>query len=195
VLSGAHTLGRSRPERSGWGKEETKYTREGPGFPGGKPGGQSWTVDWLTFNNAYFKVRGLLGGRGLGRKGIRGMGAVRCEAGAGLCVLQTPEACRGRSGGRLNTSRPAPALSAPPPPPQEVKAKRDAELLVLPTDAAIFEDEGFRCARAPLAAQARQTSVGQQAPLAPCRPRPRLNTPPHPNPNPPPPAARAQAAR
>jgi len=25
-LSGAHTLGRSRPERSGWGKPETKYT-------------------------------------------------------------------------------------------------------------------------------------------------------------------------
>ncbi len=26
----------------------------------------------------------------------------------------------------------------------EVKAKRDAELLVLPTDAALYEDEGFR---------------------------------------------------
>lgn len=26
MLSGAHTLGRSRPERSGWGKPETKYT-------------------------------------------------------------------------------------------------------------------------------------------------------------------------
>ena len=26
ALSGAHTLGRSRPERSGWGKPETKYT-------------------------------------------------------------------------------------------------------------------------------------------------------------------------
>lgn len=26
ALSGAHTLGRSRPERSGWGKSETKYT-------------------------------------------------------------------------------------------------------------------------------------------------------------------------
>jgi hypothetical protein len=34
------------------GKEETKYTREGPG----KPGGQSWTVDWLKFNNSYFMV-------------------------------------------------------------------------------------------------------------------------------------------
>ncbi|KAI8477043.1 MAG: ascorbate peroxidase [Monoraphidium minutum] len=77
VLSGAHTLGRSRPERSGWGKEETKYTKDGPG----KPGGQSWTVNWLEFDNSYFK---------------------------------------------------------------EVKAKRDADLLVLPTDAAVFEDEGFR---------------------------------------------------
>jgi hypothetical protein len=27
----------------------------------------------------------------------------------------------------------------------EVKAQRDEELLVLPTDAAIFEGEGFRC--------------------------------------------------
>lgn len=26
ALSGAHTLGRSRPDRSGWGKPETKYT-------------------------------------------------------------------------------------------------------------------------------------------------------------------------
>ena len=34
------------------GKEETQYTREGPG----KPGGQSWTVDWLKFNNSYFTV-------------------------------------------------------------------------------------------------------------------------------------------
>jgi len=34
------------------GKEETKYTRDGPG----KPGGQSWTIDWLKFNNTYFKV-------------------------------------------------------------------------------------------------------------------------------------------
>eukprot|EP00195_Chlamydomonas_chlamydogama_P005678 CAMPEP_0202901130 /NCGR_PEP_ID=MMETSP1392-20130828/13453_1 /ASSEMBLY_ACC=CAM_ASM_000868 /TAXON_ID=225041 /ORGANISM="Chlamydomonas chlamydogama, Strain SAG 11-48b" /LENGTH=311 /DNA_ID=CAMNT_0049587639 /DNA_START=88 /DNA_END=1023 /DNA_ORIENTATION=+ len=77
ALSGGHTLGRSRPDRSGWGKAETKYTKEGPGTPGG----QSWTIDWLTFNNSYFT---------------------------------------------------------------EVKAKRDAELLVLPTDAAIFEDEKFR---------------------------------------------------
>jgi hypothetical protein len=35
------------------GKEETQYTRDGPG----KPGGQSWTVDWLKFNNTYFTVR------------------------------------------------------------------------------------------------------------------------------------------
>eukprot|EP00878_Enallax_costatus_P000648 GHUV01000754.1.p1 GENE.GHUV01000754.1~~GHUV01000754.1.p1 ORF type:complete len:315 (+),score=72.36 GHUV01000754.1:228-1172(+) len=77
VLSGAHTLGRSRPERSGWGKESTRYTENGPGLPGG----QSWTADWLTFNNTYFK---------------------------------------------------------------DVKAQRDGELLVLPTDACIFEDEGFR---------------------------------------------------
>ncbi|ONM17335.1 L-ascorbate peroxidase S chloroplastic/mitochondrial [Zea mays] len=46
ALSGAHTLGRSRPERSGWGKPETKYTKNGPGAPGG----QSWTVEWLRIS-------------------------------------------------------------------------------------------------------------------------------------------------
>uniref|UniRef100_A0A0E0DEG6 L-ascorbate peroxidase n=1 Tax=Oryza meridionalis TaxID=40149 RepID=A0A0E0DEG6_9ORYZ len=77
VLSGAHTLGRSRPERSGWGKPETKYTKNGPGAPGG----QSWTAEWLKFDNSYFK---------------------------------------------------------------EIKEKRDQDLLVLPTDGALFEDPTFK---------------------------------------------------
>jgi len=77
ALSGAHTMGRARPDRSGFGKESTKYTKDGPG----NPGGSSWTPEWLKFDNSYFK---------------------------------------------------------------EVKAKRDEELLVLPTDAALFEDEGFK---------------------------------------------------
>ncbi|OMO94963.1 heme peroxidase, plant/fungal/bacterial [Corchorus capsularis] len=77
ALSGAHTLGRSRPDRSGWGKRETKYTKDGPGAPGG----QSWTVQWLKFDNLYFK---------------------------------------------------------------DIKAKRDEDLLVLPTDAALFEDHSFK---------------------------------------------------
>lgn len=77
ALSGAHTLGRSRPERSGWGKPETKYTKAGPG----EPGGQSWTVKWLKFDNSYFK---------------------------------------------------------------DIKEKRDEDLLVLPTDAALFEDPSFK---------------------------------------------------
>ncbi|TVU14457.1 hypothetical protein EJB05_37927, partial [Eragrostis curvula] len=77
VLSGAHTLGRSRPERSGWGKPETKYTKNGPGAPGG----QSWTPEWLKFDNSYFK---------------------------------------------------------------EIKEKRDQDLLVLPTDAALFVDPTFK---------------------------------------------------
>ncbi|OMO78555.1 Heme peroxidase, plant/fungal/bacterial [Corchorus olitorius] len=77
ALSGAHTLGRSRPDRSGWGKPETKYTKDGPGAPGG----QSWTVQWLKFDNSYFK---------------------------------------------------------------DIKAKRDEDLLVLPTDAALFEDPSFK---------------------------------------------------
>ncbi|KAK6939897.1 hem peroxidase [Dillenia turbinata] len=77
ALSGAHTLGRSRPDRSGWGKPETKYTKDGPGAPGG----QSWTVQWLKFDNSYFK---------------------------------------------------------------DIKEKRDADLLVLPTDAVLFEDPSFK---------------------------------------------------
>ncbi|XP_026445666.1 probable L-ascorbate peroxidase 6, chloroplastic/mitochondrial isoform X1 [Papaver somniferum] len=77
ALSGAHTLGRSRPERSGWGKPETKYTKDGPGAPGG----QSWTAEWLKFDNSYFK---------------------------------------------------------------DIKEKRDEDLLVLPTDAALFDDPSFK---------------------------------------------------
>ncbi|KAL1309879.1 hypothetical protein HN51_052612 [Arachis hypogaea] len=77
ALSGAHTLGRSRPERSGWGKPETKYTKDGPGAPGG----QSWTVQWLKFDNSYFK---------------------------------------------------------------DIKEKKDEDLLVLPTDAVLFEDPSFK---------------------------------------------------
>ncbi|KAF3660183.1 L-ascorbate peroxidase T, chloroplastic [Capsicum annuum] len=77
ALSGAHTLGRSRPERSGWGKPETKYTKDGPGAPGG----QSWTVQWLKFDNSYFK---------------------------------------------------------------DIKERRDNDLLVLPTDAVLFEDPSFK---------------------------------------------------
>jgi hypothetical protein len=39
-------------EMSGFGKEEgTKYTKSGPGAPGGT----SWTVEWLKFDNSYFK--------------------------------------------------------------------------------------------------------------------------------------------
>ncbi|GFR44571.1 hypothetical protein Agub_g5845 [Astrephomene gubernaculifera] len=117
ALSGAHTLGRARPDRSGFGKEQTRYTAVGPGpstasprcahsakprgffgFSGcaaasGPPlrpvtprptgqTGQSWTVNWLEFDNSFFR--------------------------------------------------------------EVQKAKRDAELLVLPTDACLFEDEGFR---------------------------------------------------
>ncbi|GAY52151.1 hypothetical protein CUMW_139680 [Citrus unshiu] len=77
ALSGAHTVGRSRPERSGWGKPETKYTKDGPGAPGG----QSWTVQWLKFDNSYFK---------------------------------------------------------------DIKERRDEDLLVLPTDAVLFEDPSFK---------------------------------------------------
>ena len=41
-----------KKDRSGFGKEKTKYTENGPGTPGGT----SWTIDWLKFDNSYFKV-------------------------------------------------------------------------------------------------------------------------------------------
>jgi len=67
VLSGAHTIGRAFKERSGvvpngYGEDTaTKFTcpffkarsdgKEGIGMPGGK----SWTANWLSFDNSYFK--------------------------------------------------------------------------------------------------------------------------------------------
>jgi len=53
ALSGAHTLGRAFTDRSGANKlDSTKYTKDGPGTKGG----QSWTEDWLNFNNRYFTM-------------------------------------------------------------------------------------------------------------------------------------------
>lgn len=114
ALSGAHTVGRARPERSGFGKKETKwvgprglggpgarrgagcrhaaptpgisvacaapplarspaplppclcaarvprrYTKDGPGAPGGS----SWTVEWLKFDNVRWLFVGAVGRR------------------------------------------------------------------------------------------------------------------------------------
>lgn len=70
ALSGAHTIGRAFKERSGTcpfgsiqaGHQPCKYTREGcvvrhDGKSGvGMEGGQSWTKNWLKFDNEYFKV-------------------------------------------------------------------------------------------------------------------------------------------
>ena len=68
ALSGAHTLGRAWKERSGTVPHgvtnPTVYTAKdavcrADGKPGvGLPGGQSWTKNWLTFDNSYFKPTG-----------------------------------------------------------------------------------------------------------------------------------------
>ena len=68
TLSGAHTLGRAFKERSGTcpfgygAKNGTKYTgnedhvARSDGKSGlGMMGGQSWTKEWLKFDNSYFK--------------------------------------------------------------------------------------------------------------------------------------------
>uniref|UniRef100_A0A7R9VXF3 L-ascorbate peroxidase n=1 Tax=Chlamydomonas euryale TaxID=1486919 RepID=A0A7R9VXF3_9CHLO len=53
ALSGAHTLGRAFKNRSGAAPlESTKYTKDGPGTKGG----QSWTEEWLKFDNRYFTM-------------------------------------------------------------------------------------------------------------------------------------------
>lgn len=60
ALSGAHTLGRAYKERSGLGKESTKFTEgdyvaRGDGKKGyGRKGGQPWTEKWLKFDNSYY---------------------------------------------------------------------------------------------------------------------------------------------
>jgi L-ascorbate peroxidase len=62
ALSGAHSLGRAYKDRSGLGKEKTKFTDGATQkFVDGtvanyKPGGQSWTEQFLVFDNSYFKV-------------------------------------------------------------------------------------------------------------------------------------------
>mmetsp|Transcript_21092 Transcript_21092/g.53107 ORF Transcript_21092/g.53107 Transcript_21092/m.53107 type:complete len:354 (-) Transcript_21092:139-1200(-) len=53
ALSGAHTLGRAFKDRSGAAPlESTKFTKDGPG----RTGGQSWTEQWLEFDNRYFTM-------------------------------------------------------------------------------------------------------------------------------------------
>ena len=60
ALSGAHTFGRAYKDRSGLGKEETKFTdgskqvRADGAEAKYTPGGSSWTERWLVFDNSYF---------------------------------------------------------------------------------------------------------------------------------------------
>lgn len=63
ALSGAHTLGRAYKDRSGLGKESTKFTdgSRKQQFADGEdapytPGGSSWTPEFLIFDNSYFQI-------------------------------------------------------------------------------------------------------------------------------------------
>ncbi|KAL7564930.1 hypothetical protein ACA910_009417 [Epithemia clementina (nom. ined.)] len=66
ALSGAHTFGRAYKDRSGLGKEKTKFT-DGQSEKSKQiradgteakytPGGSSWVDQWLVFDNSYFKI-------------------------------------------------------------------------------------------------------------------------------------------
>jgi L-ascorbate peroxidase len=63
ALSGAHTFGRAYKDRSGLGAEKTKFT-DGvckqylvDGIEANyKPGGSSWTKNFLVFDNSYFQL-------------------------------------------------------------------------------------------------------------------------------------------
>jgi L-ascorbate peroxidase len=53
ALMGAHTLGRAHRSRSGHGAAHTPYTKDASGA---RPrGGSSWTKNWNTFDNSYFR--------------------------------------------------------------------------------------------------------------------------------------------
>lgn len=63
ALSGAHTFGRAYADRSGLGKESTKFTdgKMEQKFADGSvapytPGGSSWTPEFLIFDNSYYTV-------------------------------------------------------------------------------------------------------------------------------------------
>ena len=62
ALSGAHTFGRAYADRSGLGKEKTKFTDGSKQLlvDGSEakytPGGSSWTDNWLVFDNSYFSI-------------------------------------------------------------------------------------------------------------------------------------------
>lgn len=62
ALSGAHTFGRAYKDRSGAGAEKTKFTdgSKQPLVDGSdahyKPGGSSWTPNFLVFDNSYYQI-------------------------------------------------------------------------------------------------------------------------------------------
>lgn len=64
ALSGAHTVGRAFSDRSGavpYGyNNPTQYTMKGCPFAGNSitNGGQSWTKEWLKFDNSYYQLPG-----------------------------------------------------------------------------------------------------------------------------------------
>ena len=116
--------------------QETKYTKEGPGTPGGS----SWTPEWLHFDNSYFtEVPAPAQSRFVHprwppavmptpMRPSLGSVAVICKVSLGSPILLLPPVNLAHSAGRC----------------LQVRDEKDPDLLVLSTDRCLFEDEGFR---------------------------------------------------
>lgn len=116
--------------------QETKYTKEGPGTPGGS----SWTPEWLHFDNSYFtEVPDPAQSRIVHPRWVPavmatpcgspfGDVAVFCKMFVGSPNLLLPSISLAHNAGRCS----------------QVRDEKDPDLLVLSTDRCLFEDEGFR---------------------------------------------------
>lgn len=179
ALSGAHTLGRVNPKRSGFGKESTKYTKDGPGVPGALRTGalhprvvdfDGWrqrpqcAAPWSArFADPQAKE--------YERKWWQDSASPAAHLHIPLLALsQALERTHARTHASYKY-HPSRLMSCPPSSSvcaggsswtpewlvfdnsyfKVVEAEDDPELVVLPTDKAVFLDNDFRCARGPRA--------------------------------------------
>ncbi|MQL72747.1 hypothetical protein Taro_005143 [Colocasia esculenta] len=166
ALSGAHTLGRSRPDRSGWGKPETKYTYilyvfftylsglefsrdiEFEDYAGGDKAslGKKAPIMELEIRGVWARHRHggmayVASGQATKKskvvKDMRGDGSLTAEGGGWCSHKDGP----GAPGGQSWTAQ---WLKFDNSYFKDIKERKDEDLLVLPTDAVLFEDPSFK---------------------------------------------------